>query len=358
MMAAEPVERIGNRYDIKRKLGEGGQGDVYEADDTYEGDVVALKLLTAVAPGGTWAEARILRRLSDPHILPIRNADVDRGRPYLVTEFARHGTLETRLAATGSCGLRVDDVVRLTRQACNGLARAHSERLLHNDVKPGNLFLNAEGECLVGDFGGASLIPLGATTTAPGAVTPETMAPEVAASFGGSGTPAASIRSDVYSLGATAYWLLAARPTYSFPEPENFPAMAAIVVANEPARLRDLAPHVPSYVAKAVERALKRDPADRFATVIEFAAALGQRPQVGRRWARTDEHEGHLSCWRGEPESGGSTYVVCLEEGARSSQAEITTRHASSGKRILTACRTVSRRNWAQPIRSVIRALS
>ena len=349
------VAHVGNRYVLKRKLGKGGQGEVYEADDTHEGDVVAVKLLTVLPTGGAWVEAQILRELADHHILPIRNADIDRGQPFLVTEFATHGTLETRLESSGSCGLLVDDVVRLMRQACNGIARAHSKRLLHNDIKPGNLFLNAEGECLVGDFGGASIIPAGATATAPGAVTPETLAPEVAAAIW---APAASFRSDVYSLGATAYWLLAGRAPYVLPEPENLETAIALIANNRPPRLRDLAPHVPSYVARAVERAMARDPASRFATVIEFAAALGARPAVGRRWARTDEHEGHLGCWRGEPQSGGgSTYVMCLEEWERASKAAITTRHATSGKRITAACRSVSTSGAPQALRSVIRGL-
>jgi serine/threonine protein kinase len=86
------VARVANRYILVRQLGQGGQGDVYEAQDTYEGDVVALKLLAPALAARPWVEAQILRQLSDPHILPIRNADIDRGQAYLVTELATHGT--------------------------------------------------------------------------------------------------------------------------------------------------------------------------------------------------------------------------------------------------------------------------
>ena len=140
-------------------------------------DVVALKLLTSWTASGPWAEAQILRRLADPHILPIRNADHIAGRPFLATELAHHGTLQDRLVAVGQRGLDVDNVVRWIRQACLGVARAHDWRLLHNDLKPGNLFLNAEEECLVGDFGFATLVPPGATAVRPQGATAETAAP-------------------------------------------------------------------------------------------------------------------------------------------------------------------------------------
>ena len=117
---------IAGRYLVRGLLGRGATGEVYEVLDTYENDIVALKLLTVLPAGGPWAEAQILRGLADPHILPIRNADLASGRPYLVTELATHGSLDQRLGTTGQCGLDVDDVVRWIRQACHGVARAHA----------------------------------------------------------------------------------------------------------------------------------------------------------------------------------------------------------------------------------------
>jgi hypothetical protein len=103
---------------------------------------------------------------------------------------------------------------------------------------------------------------------------------------------------------------------------------------------------------------MERSPANRYATVTEFAAALGPRPGVARRWKRTDEHAAHLACWRGELQSAGSTYVMCLEQGARPTQATITTRHLSSGRRVTGGCRSVAMRTWAQAVRGAMRALS
>lgn len=348
---------IDGRYLVQGLLGvPGAQGEVYRVLDTYEGDQVAIKLLTAPPPGGPWAEAQFLRRLADPHVLPIRNADQVSGRPYLVTELAQHGTLQTRLEAAGQCGLDVDDVVRWIRQACHGVARAHDLRLLHNDLKPANLFLNAQAECLVGDFGMATLIPAGASAVRPYGATAETAAPEVAAGWR---TPAetASVRSDVYSLGATAFWLLAVRPPHDFTGIPDLPRKMAIVASRVPPRLRDLAPHVPQHVADVIETAMARNPGDRYPSVTSIAGALGARPQTARHWKRTDEHAGHIACWRGEPRRQGSTYLLCVEPGPSAVQCNITATHASSGQRIIRGCTTAYVRKWPQAVRSAMRKL-
>jgi eukaryotic-like serine/threonine-protein kinase len=351
MVLAEGT-RVANRYEILSPLGSGGQAEAYRAKDLHEGDIVALKLLQSFPPGQLWLEAQALRQLSDPHVLPIRNADVDAGQPFLVTELATHGTLDDLLSASGSCGLRVDEVVRFLRQAANGVGRAHAIRLIHNDIKPKNLFLNSEGECLVGDFGGACLLPQGAETGTPHVTTPPITAPEIARIW-----DAASIRSDVYSLGATAFWLIAGRPAHNFPPGASVQEALAIVANEVPQRLWDYAPHVPTNVATTIDTAMARDPANRFETAAEFAAALGRRPAVPRRWRRTDEHSEHLACWRGESPTGG-TYITCLEEGARASKAVITSKHLSSGRRITKGCKTVNSRDVAQRLRGVFRALS
>jgi eukaryotic-like serine/threonine-protein kinase len=357
-MAIPPGTLIAGRYAVRRQLGAGAQGEVYEVTDTHEGDVVALKLLSALPPGGPWQEARILRRLSDPHILPIRNADVVVGQPFLVTELATHGTVESLLTAAGPKGLDADDVIRWLRHACNGVQRAHDLRLLHNDIKPGNLFLNAENECLVADFGFAAYLAPGVVSTPPPGATPETVAPEIAAAWG-SLLPTASFCSDVYSLGATAYWLLSGRPAADFGGVTDVPTKMAIVAAQAPVRLRDLAPHVTHHVARTIERAMARSPTDRFSTPTELAAALGGRPSIMRRWSRTDEHPGHLGCWRGVPVASpsASTYVLCLEPGPTASRGTITTRHVRSGRLVGGGSRAIMVRSWGRAVRSVMQRI-
>jgi serine/threonine protein kinase len=348
---AVPV--IAGRYVVQGNLGRGGGGDTYQVLDTHEQDVVALKLLTTPPPGGVWAEARILRRLTDSHILPIRNADLAQGQPYVVTELATHGSLDKLLQAAGLCGLGVDDVVRWTQQACHGVARSHDLRLLHNDLKPGNLFLNAQGEALVGDFGMAALLPPGATATPCPGATAETAAPEVAAAWK-TPTPSASVQSDVFSLGATAFWLLAGRSPYDFGSTTDFDTKMQIAATQAIPRLRDLAPHVPQYVGNAIEKALAPVPSDRYLSVIEFATALGRRTGVTRRWRRTNEHATHFGCWRGEPLGTGNAYLLCLEIGSRPTQGIVTTTQAGSGRRINAGCRTIAMRVWGQGVRAAM----
>jgi serine/threonine-protein kinase len=359
-MPRSPGERIGNRYIVKEQLGPSGQGEVYVCEDPYEGGIVVVKLLAleSLPPGNQWLEARALRDLSDEHILPIRNADLDAGQPFIVTEMATHGTLESEVNARGPRGLDVDEVVSAIREACSGVGRGHGTRLIHNDLKPGNLFLNAQRECLVGDYGGGCLILEGSSAGIPHATTAAIAAPEIAAAWG-TGTATASIRSDVYSLGAAAYWCLSGDRVYPFPAAMGFLEKLAVVAAGPPPALWDRAPHVPKYVVRAIEQAMDRDPAKRFASAADFATALGQRPAVSRRWLRTDDHPAHVACWRGVAVTGGSTYVTCLEQGANLSKFDITSRHLTSNNRITAGCRSSVRESQvAQTLRSVFRALS
>jgi serine/threonine protein kinase len=359
-MPLSPGDRIKNRYIVKERLGPSGQGEVYVCDDRFEGDVVVVKLLTlaALPPGDPWLEAKALRELKDEHILPIRNADLDVGQPFIVTDRATHGTVGSEVQARERRGLDVDDVVAAIRDACAGVGRAHSAGLVHNDIKPDNMFLNDQRECLVGDFGGACLIPPGAVAGVPHATTPAITAPEIAAAWG---TPAAtaSVRSDVYSLGASAYWCLSGDRVYQFPAGMSFLEKLATVAAGPPPPLWDRAPHVPKYIVTGIEEAMARDPTKRFASVADFATKLGQRPAVPRRWLRTDEHHpAHLACWRGIPEAGGSTYVTCLEQGASASRFEITSKHLASGNKISKGCRSsVPQREVSRALRGVFRKL-
>lgn len=353
-----PPPVIANRYVVQRSLGRGGQGEVYAVEDTHEGDVVALKLLSSVHHGGPWLEARILRGLSDPHILPIRNADVDSGQPYLVTELAPNGDLEHALRQAGPHGMEIETAVRMIRQACYGIARAHAVDLLHNDIKLGNLFLNEEMECMVGDFGFAALLPPGATTTTPPGATPETAAPEIAAGWP-TLSPIASVHSDVYSLGACAYWLLTGVPPYDFINAPDTDSRMALVASQAPARVRDVAPHVPAFVASTIEKAMSRTPGDRFESVTALAAELGRRPVVVRAWRRTDEHPAHIGCWRGETATASSDYVTCLEPGSTPARGVITTKVLPSGRRVIAGCRDeFALRSWAQKVRGVFQTLA
>lgn len=346
---------IGGRYDLQRQLGPtGAQGEVYEAVDLHERDRVAIKLFHQVTPGEEWKEAVILRRLADRHILPIRNADLANGQPYLVTDVAHYGTIEDQITSAGSRGVDIDDVLRWTRHACGGVARGHDLRLLHNDLKPGNLFLDGDGECLVGDFGLASLIPPGELSALVPGFTFHTVSPEIAADpLGRSG----SVKSDIFSLGATAYWMVAGHPALDLSACTTHAECLALVASTAPARLFDVAPHVPLQLQTVIEKAMAPDPNDRYSTVADLAAALGGcTRRAGRRWQRTDLHAAHIACFTGTSPNGATTVVVCVELGSRPTRANVTTRSASSGNRIKRACRTdVPIRSWQAAARAAMR---
>ena len=347
---------IANRYEVLGQLGSGGQGEVYRVRDHHEGDEVALKILdpASFTPLGPWAEAQILRRLADHHILPIRNAFTQLGVAMIVTDIAQNGTVADRISAEPR-GLDVHEAVRWTRQACQALTRAHDLGLVHNDIKPANLFLTDRNDCRVGDFGFAGLIsPTTGLAHAYGG-TFTTMAPEVAATW--TTTPTATVSSDVYSIAASTYWMLAGEPPHDLSACVTKADVIAYLSSSPARRLRDVAPHVPDTIARAIDRALAMDTADRPESPHQLSAALGRRV-TGRRWRRTDEHAGHIACWRGAPPTSGSTYVLCMTAGTRPTQRLLRTVHAQSGRAVPNGAASATRATWPVAVRRIMRDVS
>lgn len=298
-----------SRYEILGMLGKGGQGETWKARDLHQNEVVAIKFLTSQGLG-PWHEASALTLLRDDHILPIRNADMASGVPYLATELAVDGTVLDKIQASGNAGIEPAVAVRWTRQACQAVARTHQASILHTDVKPENLFLDGHGKVRLGDYGLVSLIDQAGLGHTSG--TAQTLAPEVAEAMVLGRARGTSVRSDVYSLGATLYWMLSALPPFQPVLGKGVAATAPEIARHVPARLWDLAPHLPQVLVQSVEKAMARDPGQRYATPGEFAAGLGALPSKGRSWVRTDEDAGHLGCWRGTA-GRGAVVLVCAE---------------------------------------------
>lgn len=319
---------IGARYEILGYLGSGTYGEVYRARDHHLDTVIALKLLK-IAGGNVWAEAQSLMNLRSHYILPVLNADIYAGVPFLVTELAMNGSADQRMPPAGVAPMTA---VRWVRHACRGAARAHGARLLHRDIKPHNLFLTGEGEAQLGDFGIAAFMDANGEASPIG--TPITRAPEVTA--GGN----TSIRSDVYSLGASLYALLSG----------NYPT----TTANAP--LRDVAPHVSQALAQRVQKAIAIDPTERYETATALDRALGTLPVASRDWRRTDEHNGHACCYRGTG-GGKADVTVCLVP--TGTRHEVVAQHQPSGRRISAACRSAAPSSAsARHLRAGIRAAS
>lgn len=315
-MTSPTPQIIAGRYEVLDELGHGSQGTTYKVRDRHQGELVALKLLRGLNPFGPWHEAVVLTQLRDEHILPIRNADFFSGVPGIVTELAQHGTVQDKIKAAGAAGIDPRVAVRWVRQACLAAARTHDADLIHTDIKPENLFLNEHEDVRLGDYGLASLVDASGKGICSG--TAETLAPEIAQLGLQGQIRGTTARSDVYSLGATLYWMLTSQPAFhAQPGPMDLPA----ILSNKRQKLRDLAPHVSQALSLRVERAMESDPGQRYATPGDFAAALGRLPAPRRDWYRTDEDTGHLGCWRGD-HGKRSTVLVCAVTLGR--KAEIT----------------------------------
>jgi eukaryotic-like serine/threonine-protein kinase len=341
-----PVYAVGDvlagRYEIQDFLGSGSFGEVYKVLDQHQSVVVALKLLHSTPAPGAWNEAQVLTQLRSPYILPVWNADFAAGVPFLITELAQNGSADARL---GAPGVPIALAVRWVRAACRGATRTHDAGLLHRDIKPDNLFLTTSSEAVLGDFGIAVLMD--ANGRAPWGGTLVTMAPETAAQI------ETSVRSDVYSLGATLYALLAGQYAHHDPDPNR---LAQMVINDPPSPLRDVAPHVPQALAQRIGIAMARTPGDRYPSPAAFDAALGTLPRPSRDWTRTDEHGGHTYCWRGSA-AGKADAMVCVV--ASGTRFEVVAAHDPSGRRIVAACRApapASRR--PQNVRAALRNIS
>ncbi|MFT4284012.1 MAG: serine/threonine-protein kinase [Protaetiibacter sp.] len=316
--------RIHNRYRVDGHLGGGKNGEVYAVWDERQQIAVALKVLTNRPPGGWWVEAESLTALRGDYVLPILNADSDAGQPFVVTEIMTHGTTADQIASF--VGVRTDRAAKWIQQAAVGVARIHDSGRLHTDLKPGNIFLDGNDNALVGDLGLS--VKMDASGHGHAAGSAETMAPEVA---GGGPT---SVRSDVYSLGASLYQLLAGdwlNPDLK-PIAHDAAATWAAVSRHKPVPIGDVAPHIPVGLRRVVMKAISIDPADRYATAAELAAAVGARTLPATRWERVPPCLGHVACFVGARASGD--LKVCSVPTGVGQAIEIQTTRAMSGRRV------------------------
>ena len=344
--------RIRNRYRLKRYLGGGVNGRVYEVWDERQEQTVALKLMLKAAPAGVWTEATVLTGLRGDFILPILNADDDAGVPFIVTEVMRNGSVDDRNIP--NVGVDVDQAARWIQQASLGVARIHDRNLLHNDIKPANLFLDGDDNVLVGDLGLACLMNANGNGHAAG--TPSTMAPEVARA------KPTTVRSDVYSLGATLYEMLAGHhlnPSVQAAINAGAPPSKVydIVSSHVPAPLGNVAPHVPLGLRQIVMKAISPEPAERYETPTELAAAIGARTRPRRTWRRDAPCTGHTTCFTGT-RAGASTFKVCAVPSGVRDRHTVEARRLPAGTRINPPWPEVTRGKLVQELRTRMRDLT
>ncbi|MGW1076209.1 protein kinase domain-containing protein [Streptomyces sp. NPDC002537] len=251
---------VADRYRLGELLGRGGMGEVWEARDEVLGRQVAVKLLLGDEGDDSAAsrfqlEARTAARLNHPQVVAVYDFGSWDGRFYLVMELVRGPSLAQELSARGP--LAPDRVARIAAQAAAGLAAAHRQGVVHRDVKPGNLMLDADGTLKIGDFGIARFVDeTSAALTRVGQIvgTSTYLAPERC--LGRVAGPA----SDVYALGCVLYQLLIGRPPFWAESPTALLYLHVDSAPEPPRRHRaDLPPAFESYLL----RMLAKQPEER-----------------------------------------------------------------------------------------------
>ena len=281
-MLERVVAAVGNAYDIESEIGRGGMAVVYQATDVRLRRRVAIKVLPPELAFRPDVRSRFLReaqtaaQLSHPDIVPIYSVDEQNGLVFFVMALVEGESLAARFSRGP---LEIEDARRILAEVADALAYAHAHGVIHRDIKPDNILLDRDsGHALVTDFGIARAAEADSRLTATGITvgTPAYMSPEQ-----GMGDRDVDGRSDIYSLGVVAYQVL----TGSLPfRANNTPAMIMKHVSETPRPVRELRRDVPPALAAAIERALAKDPDDRFPDAATFRDALLNRSEQPLPW--------------------------------------------------------------------------
>jgi serine/threonine-protein kinase len=266
---------LAGRYRIERELGHGGMATVYLAQDLKHDRKVALKVLKPDLAAVIGAERFLIEikttaNLQHPHILALFDSGQVDGTVFYAMPFVEGESLRERLAREKQ--LPVDTALRIATEIADALHYAHGHGVVHRDIKPENILVHG-GHALVADFG----ISLAASNTAGSRLTetgmslgtPMYMSPEQAI-----GDRAIDGRSDIYSLAAVLYEMLAGDPPYVAGTAQ---AIIAKVLTEKAPSARAARASVPAHVDAAIARALEKLPADRFATALDLSEALAGR---------------------------------------------------------------------------------
>ncbi len=266
-----PAALLGDRYALRTKLGVGGAGVVWRADDLVLDRTVAVKLLHPEVAQDPRTRARFLSeassaaKLTHPNVVVVYDIGRDDGRDYLVMEHVDGLPLDRLLNGQpfGS-----DAVATLGRQLASALGAAHANRLVHRDVKPANVVVTVDGAAKIADFGIAQALgDAAARLTTPGQVmgTARYLAPEQLRDA------PVDARSDVYALGLVLHEALTGAPPFGTGTAVE---IAMRRLADEPRRVDELIPTVPAALVEAIATATRIEPDERFADGDRFAAAL------------------------------------------------------------------------------------
>lgn len=271
------------RYEIERELGRGAMGVVYLGNDPKIARQVAIKTLNYHAFQGDqlqelkerfFREAEAAGRLDHPNIVTVYDVGEETDLAYIAMDYVEGDAVSA--FARPQHLLSVADVYRLIAAVADALDYAHQHHIVHRDIKPGNIMYNRHTKVVkVADFGIARITDDSRTKTGDVLGSPVYMSPEQMKGAKVSGA------TDIYSLGATFYQLLTGQLPFTSDSLAN---LAYQIVNKKPQSVRDIRKQLPASAVRLVNKAMHKDPAKRFATAGEMAAAI--RKSMARDFPR------------------------------------------------------------------------
>ena len=265
-----------NHYKIIKKLGSGGMGEVYLADDTRLNRPVAIKFFQTNSAFSEQAERRLLREaqsaavLNHPNICTIYEISASENRSFIVMEYVEGETLEARIRRDKPS---ISESLSLTLSIAEALSEAHAAGIVHRDIKPSNVIINSRGKVKVLDFSLAKKAFAETNGTGTGflsesgliAGTIAYMSPEQARG------QKVDARSDIWSLGIVLYEMLTGKLPFSGDTKSD---LIAAILRSEPEPIQTFSPNLSSEIEQIIRRTLEKNAADRYQTVKDFAGDL------------------------------------------------------------------------------------
>jgi serine/threonine protein kinase/Tfp pilus assembly protein PilF len=293
------LEKVG-KYQISAKIGQGAMGEVYKAHDPILNRFVAIKTMSAAIGADDELRKRFLReaqsaaRLNHPNIITLFDFGEDQGKIYMAMELLEGNDLKELIS--NQTVTQLEDKLGFMEQICDGLAFAHTQEVVHRDLKPANIHVQPNGQIKIMDFGLARLGTSEMTRTGMVMGTPHYMSPEQVKG------KRADARSDIFSLGAVFYELLTGRKPF---DAESLHAVLFQVMEHQPDDVRHWSPEVPNILVQVVDKALNKDPQERY----QHAGAMREALRLVRQVLSGEVEEDHALATLIQPSAQDATVV-------------------------------------------------